>query len=166
MKTTLTANDQTIEVEIPEEQLKKIMPKSKRWRAEEDQSYWYIDSGGSSTSTTEVGVRADDFHYKTGNYFATEEQAEKYRNYLLAIASINEFIEKEGLEFSPDWEDERQRKYYIYCFRSSTEFIWSETFSSNVQVLLLLPYFKSQEDAQKVINNCKNHLEVIRQYLT
>lgn len=61
--------------EIPEEY--------KRWRAKEDYKYWYIDSCGQVDYCWEFEDNGDD-SYAIGNYFKTEEEAEAYKEYLIA----------------------------------------------------------------------------------
>lgn len=50
-------------------------PKPKRWRAEEYESYWYIDSSMEVSDCTENNSPFDNGHYEVGNYFKTEEAA-------------------------------------------------------------------------------------------
>lgn len=61
--------------EIPEEY--------KRWRAKEDYKYWHIDSCGQVDYCWEFVDNGDD-SYAIGNYFKTEEEAEAYKEYLIA----------------------------------------------------------------------------------
>ena len=52
------------------------MEKQKRWRAKEDETYYYIGSGGSVWSTEEANTYDDDDNYELGNYFKTKEKAQ------------------------------------------------------------------------------------------
>lgn len=60
------------------------IPESKRWRAEYNEKYWCNDGNGGIYSSTEDGHKADSYRFLTGNYFKTEEEAEVYKEYLLA----------------------------------------------------------------------------------
>ena len=62
--------------EIPEE--------SNRWRAEYGEKYWCIGGNGHIYSSTEDEHSTDSYRFNTGNYFKTEEEAEAYKEYLLA----------------------------------------------------------------------------------
>lgn len=49
----------------------------KRWRAEEDEEYFYIGSGGQVWSTDETFSEEDEDNYELGNYFKTYKEAKK-----------------------------------------------------------------------------------------
>lgn len=49
----------------------------KRWRAEENEEYFYIGSGGQVWSTDETFSEEDEDNYELGNYFKTKEEAQK-----------------------------------------------------------------------------------------
>ena len=68
------------EKEILEEKVKAINEKyvkSKRWRAEYEKAYYYINSFGEVHVGIETNEELDDNLYKYGNYFQTVDQAEK-----------------------------------------------------------------------------------------
>lgn len=50
--------------------------KPKRWRANNGDFYWCVDSDGSPASSEENGLIYDDRKYSVGNYFRTESDAE------------------------------------------------------------------------------------------
>lgn len=52
-------------------------PQPKRWRAKEDERYWYVCSYGSIDIATDTRMCTDDCRYAIGNYFQTKEQAEE-----------------------------------------------------------------------------------------
>ena len=54
---------------------KKIV--KKRWRAERDKTYWFIQSDLTLCNTVDVRCCTDDLRFDIGNYFRTKEQAEK-----------------------------------------------------------------------------------------
>ena len=49
----------------------------KRWRGEENEEYYYIGSGGIVWSVGELFCDEDNENYNLGNYFRTEEEAQK-----------------------------------------------------------------------------------------
>ena len=49
----------------------------KRWRAEKQETFYYISEYGAVLSAVETLKTCDDYIYKYGNYFRTKEQAEK-----------------------------------------------------------------------------------------
>ena len=54
----------------------------KRWRAKHNKYYYYIDSQFKINWTVEAFTKGDDVSYKSGNYFETKEEAEKYAEYM------------------------------------------------------------------------------------
>lgn len=62
------------------EEINKEFEVSKRWRAEEKCSYWYIDSDNAINLTDENFYEEDDDRYNLGNYFKTDEEAKKIIN--------------------------------------------------------------------------------------
>ena len=56
----------------------------KRWRAGNNGKYWYLDGYGSVDYCYEDIGDEEDNSYDIGNYFRTEEEAEVYKEYLLA----------------------------------------------------------------------------------
>lgn len=53
---------------------------SKRWRAEDFKRYFYINSVGDICPSTEEKQNLDNERYELGNYFKTEEEAQKIIN--------------------------------------------------------------------------------------
>ncbi|ATV64541.1 hypothetical protein [Fusobacterium pseudoperiodonticum] len=49
----------------------------KRWRAEQNKGYFYIYSNGLVDETMERYINMDNQRYNLGNYFQTEEEAQK-----------------------------------------------------------------------------------------
>ena len=72
---------------VNEEDLKEILKRvnkinekygiPKRWRAEENEEYYYIGLGGIVWSGEELFFDEDNDNYNLGNYFRTEEEAQK-----------------------------------------------------------------------------------------
>lgn len=96
------------------EELKKSKKVNKRWRAEEDYYYYYIDSLLTVYKTKDAYYGCDDYRYKIYNYFKTQEEAEKVAEKIKIYVELKDLAEElnEGVEL--DWENEYQPKYYIY----------------------------------------------------
>ena len=68
------------------EQLLKLVEKSneqqpkKRWRAEDEEDYYFIDYCNKINTWKELNYKTDEDLYEIGNYFKTEEEAEFFRN--------------------------------------------------------------------------------------
>lgn len=52
----------------------------KRWRAEDFKNYYYINNASDICDSTEEKCDIDNERYELGNYFQTEEQAQKIIN--------------------------------------------------------------------------------------
>ena len=69
------------EKKLIEDKIKKINEKYgivKRWRADRDRRYYFIDDEFIVRCSIEENLSLDNNRYKLGNYFRTTEQAEKY----------------------------------------------------------------------------------------
>ncbi len=56
-----------------------------RWRAKEDGKYYCINMGGGISGEREDFYPSDDELYNAGNYFKTEEEAQKYLDAFVKI---------------------------------------------------------------------------------
>lgn len=56
-----------------------------RWRAERNGIYWFIDPHGRANKTIDVRSNYDNDMYEIGNYFRTEEAAQKAANQIKEI---------------------------------------------------------------------------------
>lgn len=76
MKATLTFEGKTVEVEIAEEEARKIFGKPKTgWEREFEGSYYSICDTGVLENLDDEGGRDDEALYTCGNYFADEQLA-------------------------------------------------------------------------------------------
>lgn len=65
--------------------------KPKRWRADEDERYYFLNSRLVIVASVDTYSCADDSHFNAGNYFRTAEQAEKAKKLLIeALAKFHE----------------------------------------------------------------------------
>ena len=90
--------------------------KCKRWRASRNGKYWHITPSASAivNYTIEINDDQDNRSYETGNYFRTEEEAEKVVEKIKIYTQLKDLALRlnEGREV--DWKNEKQNKYYIY----------------------------------------------------
>ena len=92
---------------VKQEELSKERPK--RWRAEEGETYWYVDAFGVIHDVTEYYNKVDNYLYNTGNYFQTRKQAEEYQKKLILQQEY-----KDWCAFDCDWNDFSQKKWYAF----------------------------------------------------
>ena len=104
MKAKLILNNKEYEVEINEEQVKEIeKPKWERWRAEENEKYYFLSDLGEILFDTDFGDVTDNFLYSIGNYFKTREEAEFRRQQLLYLQQYKDYL-GEDLVTEDDWK--------------------------------------------------------------
>ena len=123
-----------------------------RWKPEEAKGYWFLDSFGGAIGTNWINnFRAyrDNWRYINNNVFKTKEEAQKYRNYILARAEhIYEFANEE-------WENEGIKKYCIYYDYEDKELIIENVyFTKKIGQL----DFKTEEQAQEFINKYEKQI--------
>jgi hypothetical protein len=90
-----------------------------------------------------------------GLLFETEEEAEKYLEYL----KVKEVIKKDTKGFKPDWSDEEQPKHYGYCNAESKR-LWRDVEYTEKRSTI---YFRSIKDIEESL---ENHPEEWKTYLT
>lgn len=131
------------------------IPKNKRWRAEYNEKYWCNDGNGGIYSSTEDGHKADSYRFLTGNYFKTEEDAEAYKEYLLAKQKLIDSAKG----YKPVLDGHNH--YLEYCNGAFTKhFSVYETTTYTPGVI----YFKCQEDAEESFKKYRDEWETVRKY--
>lgn len=85
----------------------------KRWRADENKYYWYMNTYGEVDSVEELKDRTDNGRYEIGNYYETREEAEKAEEKLKIYMQLNDLALRLNNGKKIDWNDE-QEKYHIY----------------------------------------------------
>ena len=117
-------------VEIPDEKLVELgwtPPKKKakkRWRGNENDTYFYVNPYCNVTSSPERWEAVDDARYLLGNYYSSKEEAEKALDKQLAYMRLQDAL----LEYNDGWEPDRSDgfqdnffivySHYDNCFRS------------------------------------------------
>ena len=119
------------------------IPEHKRWRADIGECYWYLDSGGEAYIATERGDDIDDARFSIGNYFMTEEEAEKARDWLEAFTILRD--DTKG--FNPNWGTEAECKYFVAYDYRAEELRVNPAFRHQAGIIC----FKSREDAEASI---------------
>jgi hypothetical protein len=85
--------------------------KSKKVVRERLESYYYVVNGFICIRY-DVYDPIDNWNYNTGNYFATKEQAEKYKQKLILTQKYKDFID-EITTYTIFWNNRNQEKYYL-----------------------------------------------------
>ena len=160
MKNQLIINNK--EVELSPESWKAMEEQfgKKSFYPEDEENFFLI-----SFLEAEVEILNQNYDgvYKTdfdcGLAFKTRPEAEAKLAEMQAITKVRKFIFEEGLEFEPDYRDFEQRKYNIYYYFEEERF--DSLYNNTCPEYSPFGYLKSEEDCEKVIENCKDELDVI-----
>lgn len=87
---------------------------NKRWRAEKNDRYFYINDCGSVFASRETRDYVDEYRFKTRNYFKTEEEALEYKQVMITYYNLMDLAEELNKGRKIDWNDGSQCKYSIY----------------------------------------------------
>ena len=115
----------------------------KRWRAEKGGLYRYVQSDGGVVCDHEIEVDVDDERYEIGNYFKTEEEAQKASDWLKAFTILRD--DTKG--FKPDWEDGSQLRWGVeYNYDTNRLLVY---LALGIQDGVI--YFATRDDAEESI---------------
>lgn len=91
MKGTLTIDGVTVDIQLTEEQEKQVkeVMEQKRWRAQKEELYWYLDEFISVTATEDWDDGTDQLQWEVGNYFPSRRQCELYKLRLESMLEMN-----------------------------------------------------------------------------
>jgi len=159
---TITLEDGQ-QVKISDESYKAMADsiQSKRWKPDEDETFWYVDDDGDVEETFWCNPdKYDQQRYKTGNFYRTEEEAKTALARINALADVREYILDNNLQVdNVDWSDEEQEKWSIYYDHDDSEFY--EVCRYVCQEFNELPWLKSTEAKNQVIQAKRKELLVI-----
>jgi len=137
----------------------KPVPDGAYWEPKIGEYSFSYFTDGSVHSTKNEGSKADENIIKYGNCFRTEELVEKHLEYIKALTRVRKYIAENGLYWEPDWSNRDQIKYFLmFDFRSNT---FESDWAHNLKRFSPIDYFKSIEDAKKVIKACNADLRII-----
>jgi hypothetical protein len=101
----------------------------------------------------------DQTNFIVGNVFKTKQEAEAYQTYLNALFEIKKWIAENCEAFVPDWEDGEQAKWVFCYYHEFKQF--STAVAYGVEGAYTLPYLKSDEECQALIEAQEDNLKII-----
>lgn len=110
--------------------------------------YVYINNFGSIFESNGFTVAGFEKMYKRGLTFKTVEEVEQYDKERILLFKMHKWAEEHNGGWTPDWE-ESDAKFYIYYSHNSESFYVVSNWNCNI--FNKLPYFRSEELAQKFI---------------
>ena len=88
--------------------------------------------------------------YSFGTLYKTREEAIQKRLEFLLLKRINDWAEEYNGDWTPNWEDENERRYFVE-YDNRYEYLGCYSFIT-INPLSKLPYFKSEELARGFID--------------
>lgn len=113
-----------------EKQIEKMKNKdeNKRWRAEIGNKYFCVDDYGDVVFRLENNDMADNYRYKTRNYFRTEEEAEEFKEIINTYYDLMDLAEELNNGEKINWKNKEQPKFYIYFSFKINELVQSSVY--------------------------------------
>ena len=160
MKAKLIIEGKEIEVEISEEEYKKLQPSEEKKTGYErvlsysDKPYYCIEGVGNILALTDTEHETDNLLYETANYYSSKEVAENNARADKLMRQLRRFA-AENREKEINWNDVHYKKYSIYYnyldnLLEATYVVWNKAFGSI--------YFDSEETAQAAIDEFHDEL--------
>ena len=158
MKAKLIIEDKEIEIEISEEEYKKLQPSKEKKtgyeRVAKPSVYFYVSYNDKVDTTIEDCYDVDDEYYESANYYSDKTVAENNARADKLMRQLRRFsVEHRG--HGVDFNSTETKKHYIYydCIRDEPRTTY--TFYAGVFGVI---YFDSEETAQAAIDEFHNEL--------
>ena len=158
MKAKLIIEGKEIEIEISEEEYKKLQPSEEKKtgyeRVPESDIYFYTHPGGYVGTASEDYCNIDNEYYESANYYSDKTVAENNARADRLIRQLRRFAVEHN-ECGVNFNDTNAKKYYIcYDYASDELEVSSVVFSKNFGAI----YFDSIKVAQAAIDEFRDEL--------
>ena len=158
MKAKLIIEGKEIEIEISEEEYKKLQPPEEKEtgyeRVSESDIYFYANSRGYVETACEDCYDVDDEYYESANYYSDKTVAENNARADKLMRQLRRFsVEHRG--HGVDFNSTETAKHYIYYDCVHDELRTTYTFYAGVFGVI---YFDSEETAQAAIDEFRDEL--------
>ena len=131
------------------------IPEYKRWRAECNNLYYFINSYGEVLNSFDHREDMDNYRYKTGSYGRTKEELEAKLKYDIAYQILLD--DAKGGKWKKDGANS-----YVYYDHDIDEWIPYKDID-NIQIMGAI-YFQDEENAQQSIKEHKEQWEIVHKY--
>lgn len=131
------------------------IPENKRWRAEYNGGYYYIEDGGNVMDSDDYEDEEDDYRYDTDNYGRTKKELEVKREYNIARQVLID--DAKGGKWKKNGTN-----LYVYYDHDIDKWIPYEDID-NIQITGAI-YFQDEEDAQKSLEEHKEQWDIVHKY--
>ena len=130
-----------------------------RERVQEGRLYWIVDEVSTVCEKRESTLSFGNRHFKMGNYYHTQEEAEKARDKTLAYVRITDAIREQNKGWVPDWGD-AEAIGYSFSYDHDVNNIYAR--STNCIQREPTEFYGTEEAIGYVI---KHHADDIKLYL-
>ena len=158
MKAKLIIEDKEIEIEISEEEYKKLQPSEEKKtgyeRVSKSDIYFYTYPSGCVETTCEACYDIDDKCYESANYYSDKTVAENNARADKLMRQLRRFS-VEHREDGVDFNSTKTEKHYIYYDWVHDELRTTYTFYAGVFGVI---YFDSEETANAAIDEFRDEL--------
>ena len=158
MKATLIIEDKEIEIEISEEEYKKLQPSEEKEtgyeRVPESDIYYYANSRGCVETGCEDCYGVDDEYYESANYYSDKTVAENNARADKLMRQLRRFS-VEHRECGVDFNDIKTKQYCIYYDYEDNTLVTTFMFCAKFFGVI---YFDSEETANAAINEFHDEL--------
>ena len=126
----------------------------KKWRGEIGDVYWFIDDTGKITFEEELNSSADDYRWRTGNYFKSKSETEKYREFLYSLNVL--LIDANGGHYIDGGEN------WIACYDRHNE---AYATIDDIDVISFGGvWFQDINDLERSLDNHSYDWDIVRDY--
>ena len=158
MKAKLIIENKEIEIEISEEEYKKLQPPEEKKtgyeRVPESDIYFYANTKGDVETACEDCYDVDDEYYESANYYSDKTVAENNARADKLMRQLRRFsVEHRG--HGVDFNSAKTEKHYIYYDCVRDELRTTYTFYAGVFGVI---YFDSEETANDAIDEFHDEL--------
>ena len=125
------------------------------WKPKLDQMYYFLDGYSKACVQPWLNDELDDIRYSMGNVFKTKEAADRYRDYLKAIATVRQ---DEGVLTPDDVRKTLARDGTVYTIGISCTMLSVERTSAGAV------YFDTGYNAKTSLNEHQDEWKIIANY--
>ena len=155
MKAKLIIEDKEIEIEISEEEYKKLQPSETGYeRVPESDIYFYANTKGDVETACEDCYDVDDEYYESANYYSDKTVAENNARADKLMRQLRRFS-VEHRECGVNFNDTNTKKYCIYYDYGNNTLGTAFTLCAKTFGTIR---FDSEETAQAAIDKFRNEL--------
>ena len=155
MKAKLIIEDKEIEIEISEEEYKKLhSSKTGYERVVKDSNYFYVNIGSNVGTGIDNYCFADDKYYKSANYYSSDVVAENNARADKLMRQLRRFS-VEHRKYKTNFNSINARRFYIIYQCEINEI---KPYHTSYAIYFGAIYFDSEETAQAAIDEFHDEL--------